>query len=170
MKTKPAKALKATRPASPLRLSIRSILVPIDFSSPSRKTLDHALALAAKFGAKLTLMHVVEPVATADFAGAFPLAVENDVRMAASKRELAGLVKTAGIPRGRLGGIVVRCGRSFYEIVDVARLRKMDLIVIATHGYTGWKHALLGSTTERVVRHASCPVLVVRDQGAPVAH
>jgi nucleotide-binding universal stress UspA family protein len=48
------------------------------------------------------------------------------------------------------------------EITDAAKSLRADLIVIATHGYTGLKHVLLGSTTERVVRHAHCPVLVVR--------
>jgi universal stress protein A len=57
---------------------------------------------------------------------------------------------------------LVRFGRSFHEIVAVARRRKVDLILIATHGYSGLKHALLGSTTERVVRLAPCAVLVVR--------
>jgi nucleotide-binding universal stress UspA family protein len=58
----------------------------------------------------------------------------------------------------------VRFGRSFHEIAAAARTLKADLIIISTHGYTGLKHAVLGSTTERVVRHASCPVLVVRQR------
>jgi nucleotide-binding universal stress UspA family protein len=59
----------------------------------------------------------------------------------------------------------VRHGRAFQEIAEAARSLPADLIIIATHGYTGIKHALLGSTTERVVRHAPCPVLVVREGG-----
>jgi nucleotide-binding universal stress UspA family protein len=57
---------------------------------------------------------------------------------------------------------LVRNGRSFHEIVSAARSLKSDLIVISTHGRTGLSRALLGSTTERVVQHAPCPVLVVR--------
>ena len=60
--------------------------------------------------------------------------------------------------------VLVRFGRSFHEIAEAARTRKVDLIIISTHGYTGLKHAVLGSTTERVVRHAHCPVLVVRQR------
>ncbi len=51
------------------------------------------------------------------------------------------------------------------EITDAARKRKADLIIIGTHGYSGLKHTLLGSSAERVVRHAPCPVLVVRERG-----
>ena len=59
---------------------------------------------------------------------------------------------------------LVRYGRSFHEIAEAARTLKVDLIILSTHGYTGLKHALLGSATERVVRHAPCPVLVVRER------
>lgn len=56
----------------------------------------------------------------------------------------------------------VRVGKAFHEIVTAAKQANADLIVIATHGHTGFKHVMLGSTAERVVRHAPCPVLVVR--------
>jgi nucleotide-binding universal stress UspA family protein len=114
--------------------------------------------------AKLTLLHVVEPVATPDFAASFPLVMEDDKQMAAAKNELERAVKAARIPRGIVEKVLVRFGRSFHEIADAARTRKVNLIIISTHGYTGLKHALLGSTTERVVRHATCPVLVVRQR------
>ena len=58
----------------------------------------------------------------------------------------------------------VRCGLASIEIVDAAKEVDVDLIVIATHGYTGWKHFAIGSTAERVVRAAPCPVLVVREK------
>ncbi|HXJ76891.1 MAG TPA: universal stress protein, partial [Candidatus Dormibacteraeota bacterium] len=102
------------------------------------------------------------PVATPDFAASFPLALEDESLMAAAKRQLEQTVKAARVPRGMVEKVLVRFGRSFHEIADAARTRKADLIIISTHGYTGLKHALLGSTTERVVRHAHCPVLVVR--------
>ncbi len=128
------------------------------------KALDHAVSLARQFKAKLTLLHVVEPVAMPDFAASFPLAMEDDELMASAKKELEGAMKTARIPRGMVEKVLVRFGRSFHEIAGAARSRKVDLIIISTHGYTGLKHALLGSTTERVVRHAPCPVLVVRQR------
>jgi len=161
MKTKTA---KTTKPAAipPTPLSIKSILVPLDFSASSKKALDYAVAVAKQFRAKLTLLHVVEPVGTADFAATFPLVMENDKLMAAAKSELETVVKSARIPRSMLEMVLVRSGRSFHEIAEAARTRKVDLVIISTHGYTGLKHAVLGSTAERVVRHAHCPVLVVR--------
>lgn len=153
-----------TPSALPLPLRIKSILVPLDFSPPSKQALGFAVAFARQFNAKLTLLHVVEPVATPDFAVSFPLALENDKVMGAARNELERTVKAARLPRGIVEKVLVRFGRSFQEIADAARTRKVDLIIISTHGYTGLKHALLGSTTERVVRHATCPVLVVRQR------
>lgn len=166
MKTKTSKPTNVARnagaAASPK--SIKSILVPLDFSASSRKALDYAASLARQFGARLTLLHVAEPVGTPDFAGAFPLMMEDDKVMAAAKRSLEREASAAKVPAGLVEKVLVRFGRSFHEIAEAARTRKVDLIVIATHGYTGLKHALLGSTTERVVRHAPCPVLVVRQR------
>ena len=149
---------------APSLLQIKSILVPIDFSPQSEKALAYAVAFARQFGAKLTVLNVVEPVATPDFAKSFPLAMENDKAMAESKRHLERVVRDLEIEPALMEKILVRYGRSFHEIADAARMLKANLIIISTHGYTGLKHALLGSTTERVVRHAPCPVLVVREQ------
>lgn len=148
----------------PAKLRIKSILVPIDYSAPSKKALDYAVSFAEQFGAKLTLLHVVEPIATPDFANSFPLVMQNDKVMTVCKTQLASLVAQKTIDPKLVKKMLVRLGRSFHEIVDAARMLKTDLIIISTHGYTGLKHALLGSTTERVVRHAPCPVLVVRER------
>lgn len=164
MTARTTKVARSAVTASPLPLRIKSILVPLDFSPPSKKALDYAVTFARQFKAKLTLVHVVEPIATPDFVASFPLAMGNDQSMAAAKKQLEDLVKAARIPRSAVEKILVRFGRSFHEIADAARTRKVDLIIISTHGYTGLKHALLGSTTERVVRHAPCPVLVVRQR------
>src|ERR1044071_8517260 len=80
----------AVEPAASVR--VKSILVPIDFSEPSKKALAYAVPFAEQFGAKLTLLHVVEPVATPDFANSFPLMMENDKLMAACKAQLQSLV------------------------------------------------------------------------------
>jgi nucleotide-binding universal stress UspA family protein len=145
-------------------LQIRSILVPIDFSESCRKALTYAVRLAEHFGAKLTLLHVVEPVAMPDFVKSFPLAMENEKVVAACKTKLDELAREQSIDPRFVPTTLVRDGRSFDEITAAARTLKVDLIIISTHGYTGLKHAILGSTTERVVRYAPCPVLVVREQ------
>lgn len=161
MKTKTSKRTKAV-PAAHVSLPIRTILVPLDFSPASLGALGAAVAFARRFKAKLTLLHVVAPVATPDFAASFPTVMENDEVMAAAKRELVGVVKSAKLPRGMVEKVLVRFGSAYHEIADAANTLKADLIIISTHGRTGLKHVLLGSTAERVVRHARCPVLVVR--------
>ncbi len=143
-------------------LSVKSILVPVDFSVASEKALAYAVPFARQFGAKLTLLHVVEPIATPDFAKSFPVALADDQVMAGCKRHLERVVSDLEIKPKLMEKVLVRRGRAFNEIADAARTLKVDLIIISTHGYTGLKHALLGSTAERVVRHAPCPVLVVR--------
>lgn len=143
-------------------LKLTSILVPTDFSVESKKALTYAVAFARQFGAKLTLLHIVEPVGTPDFANAFPLAMENDRVALECKRHLQRMVRESEMDSELVEKVLVRQGRAYAEIASAAKSLKVDLIIISTHGYTGLKHVLMGSTTERVVRHASCPVLVVR--------
>lgn len=165
MKAKTAKTKQAAARAGrarPLPLRIQSILVPLDFSSPSEKALEYALAVARQFDAKLTLLNVIEPMATPDFTASFPLVMENDSLMAAAKIKFEHAMTACEVPRSMVEEILVVFGRSFHEITEAASKHKSDLIIMSTHGYTGLKHAFLGSTTERVVRHAPCPVLVVR--------
>ncbi len=143
-------------------VQIRSILVPVDFSSPSSQALGYAAGLARSFGAKLTLLNVVEPIgAMPDFA-ANPLVRDLREVSAQAKEALKRLVARAQLEPAWIETLLVRHGTPFHEISEAAALLKSDLIVLATHGYTGLKHVLLGSTAERVVRHAPCPVLVVR--------
>jgi universal stress protein A len=142
-------------------LDIQSILVPTDFSAPAVKALRQAVALAKQFDAKITLLNVVEPIgATPDFAYN-PMVLENEKVMAATNDHLKKLVKKEKL-EGIVEKTVVRYGAPYSEISLAAKSLKCDLIVIATHGYTGLKHVFLGSTAERVVRHAPCPVLVIR--------
>jgi len=145
------------------RFKLDSILVPIDFSEPSEKALRYALPFAEQFGAKITLLHVVEPVAMPDFAS-FPLIMENDRVARAFRTKLDLLCKREAIKPRLIEKTLVRFGKPFQEICESARGLRIGLIVISTRGYTGLKQALLGSTAERVVRHAPCPVLVVREQ------
>ena len=76
-------------------------------------------------------------------------------------KQLASSVQTAGMKPVQS---IVRTGLPAQEIVEAAKQFDVDLIIIATHGYTGWKHFAIGSTAERVVRAAPCPVMVVREK------
>lgn len=142
---------------SPIRIA--SILVPIDFSAPSINALDYALHLALACEASVSLIHVIEVAATPDFAS-FPLFLGSE-RTRTIRKELSELAEEHGCTGSRLGRIRVCSGVPFREITKIAESSKVGMIVMATHGYTGLKHVLLGSTAERVVRQAPCPVLVV---------
>ena len=163
MKTKNKTVSENVRPArraSPL--TFKSILVPTDFSAPASQALRYAVALAKETGAKLTLLNVIEPIGpTPDFAYN-PMVMEDEKVTAAAKAQLHRLVEKEGLTAALVEKTPVRHGIPFHEISGAAATLKSDLIVLATHGYTGFKHILLGSTAERVVRHAPCPVLVVR--------
>jgi universal stress protein A len=146
-------------------VAVKSILVPVDFSELSNQAVETAATLARQFGARLTLLHVVEPAAAGAFPGFAPLLLENEKVMAACKDRLAQLVRGRAIPAGLVEKLLVRLGRSHAEITDAARTLKTDLIILPTHGRTGLTHTLIGSTAEQVVRHAPCAVLVLHTQG-----
>lgn len=151
----------ASQAASPFHL--RTLVLPVDFSDHAAKAVAYAQAFAGQFGAQVILVHVVEPAVVPDNFGIVPPSYE----------EMNGLMRQAA--QQRLGQLalevagqtiavrpVVCTGRAPREILRVARETEADLIIIATHGHTGLKHVLLGSTAEWVVRHAPCPVLTVR--------
>lgn len=147
------------------RIDLNRILVPIDFSGYSRKALQYAIPFARQFNASIDLIYVVEPtVYPADFSFGqvgFP-AIEDELRKRGAEELDELLLHEIGrrVPARR----AIRTGKAFYEINQYAREEKMDLIIIATHGHTGIEHALFGSTAEKVVRKAPCPVLVVRTE------
>ncbi|MFM7101283.1 MAG: universal stress protein [Verrucomicrobiota bacterium] len=153
-----------TQDLAPLRFHIRKILVPVDFSENGQKSIHYARAFAEQFEATLVLIHAIEPLAyPPDFAFVplLPPDVE-EKRAEELQKQLDNLARNLG------GGVpvetVLRSGRPWQEIVDYARTAGIDLLVVTTHGYTGLKHALLGSVAEKIVRHAPCPVLVVRTE------
>ena len=142
-------------------LKISKILCPVDFSEHSQAALDHAAELARRYGAELTLLHVIEPVLYPIAYGLPPVAPVDYEQVAreAAARTLAGM--TGKLPNLKVSQRI-EAGAASQRICDLAKDQGFDLIVLATHGYTGLKHVLLGSTAERVVRHAPCAVLVVK--------
>lgn len=142
-------------------LKIKSILVPIDFSTRSKKALHYATAFSEQFGAKLILLNVVEP-SLYPMDGEFAAAIPPITHFMKISQEKLGHLAKQKLPQNLPRQVIVRSGQPFREIVEAARKFSCDVIIITTHGYTGLKHVLMGSTAERVVRHANCPVLVVR--------
>jgi nucleotide-binding universal stress UspA family protein len=156
------KGAQAAKTAASL-LKLKRILVPIDFSDCSLRALDYALAFGEGFEAKLILLHVVEPAVYPENY----LVVTSTLDETNQNLMRAGRERLDGLSQKRVGGRVetetlVRIGRAPSEISDTAKALAADMIIIGTHGYAGLKHVLLGSTAERVVRHAPCPVLTVR--------
>ena len=146
-------------------MNLTSVLVPVDFSPHSQKAFHYALAFARQFSAKLFLLHVVEPVIYPSELGYIPIEMEAlQQNVLASATERLRAMAAADLPPDLPSERLVRIGAPYLEITTAARELKVDLLVIATHGYTGLKHVLLGSTAERVVRHAPCPVLTVRER------
>jgi nucleotide-binding universal stress UspA family protein len=151
--------------AKPAGISLKRILVPIDFSPLSKKALQYALRFAEEFRAELELLHVIEPDVPPAFDG-FMIAppISPNGNRTKSANRLKSLASSMAIRTTKHVRSTVRTGLAAYEIIEAAKELDIDLIIIATHGYTGWKHLVIGSTAERVVRAAPCPVLVVREK------
>lgn len=147
-------------------MRINTILFPTDFSNGARAAMDHALSLAKDYNAKLILLYVIQDISIAEWYIPSSISVTDlveDMQKSAMREmdkwydEVAARVKNAE-------KMVVR-GVPFVEIIRTAREKNADLIVIGTHGRTGIDHMLFGSTAEKVVRKATCPVLTVRVAG-----
>jgi nucleotide-binding universal stress UspA family protein len=145
-------------------IDLRRILVPTDFSKFSKNALTYAVAFAEKFGAELYLLHVVQDLALfvpEAITVAPPLAPPVEQFIEAARTALDRVMKDCCPPSILVHPEVVE-GTPFHEIINAARDKDVDLIVMGTHGHAGLAHVLLGSVAEKVVRKAPCPVLTVR--------
>jgi nucleotide-binding universal stress UspA family protein len=144
------------------RFKIKTILVPVDFSSCSREGLRYAIAFANEFGARIILLHATylgyiyssEGTAIYDIPG-----LQKAARKTAERkmRELVRSVNRGGVEFET----VFTEGSPVLDICAYAKDHDVDLIITSTHGLTGFTHVLIGSIAEQVVRHAPCSVLVV---------
>lgn len=144
-------------------LPFQKILCPTDFSEPSYEGLRWGAELASHFGAELYIINVVPVVPPLPPDPNFTFEVPEYERAlhADAERRLNQVVQER-IPPSVKAHVVVAHGDAAQEIVRLAQEQSADLIVIATHGLTGWRHFVFGSVAEKVVRLASCPVLTVR--------
>lgn len=154
-------------------LPIGKIVCPTDFSEPSYEALKAANELALHFSAELELVHVVAPVPVYP-TPATPEGASSSAGMVASyqqemevyaKKSLDQVVQER-LSEGIKSKTRVCLGDAANEIVGTAADQKADLIVIATHGLTGWRRFMFGSVAEKVVRLAQCPVLTIREPEA----
>jgi nucleotide-binding universal stress UspA family protein len=143
----------------------KTILVTTDLSPTSRAALGPAQLLAETFGAKLIVLYVDEPVVLpVGYPGLDAVALEEHTRTTAAD-ELKRFTDAIDLRPLALERRVA-VGVPHLEIVRLAEEQKADLIVMATHGRGFFSHAFVGSTTERVIRRAPCPVLAVREPAA----
>jgi nucleotide-binding universal stress UspA family protein len=146
-------------------MQIRSILLPTDFSECGNYALSYAASLARTFHASIICVHVIEPMApTVGYSGMsepMPIADITEQLEDSAERELPKLAESDECAGLKVEEVIVH-GEAASEIVRVAKDRNVDLIVVSSHGRTGLGRILFGSTAEAVVRHASCPVLVVK--------
>jgi len=153
-------------------MAIKRILVPVDFSDDSLTALAYAREFGKPFGAELCVLYVVEPIyyaAPGDMYATSPniaVLVEEQGRIGAEQlRRINAELKKKGVRVRTLQ----KTGSAAQSIVDTAKSLKADLIIMCTHGRTGFAHMLMGSVAEKVVRTAGCPVLTVRREAVKKA-
>jgi len=156
---------ESTEPTGAAAWQVRRILLPTDFSGCANYALPYAAAIARAAGATVICVNVVEPIVPAvgytGMAEAMPIAEMSEQMEDSAERELPDVMRCEDL-RGLKVEEVIGHGDAAAEIVRVADEQKVDLIVISSHGRTGLGRIIFGSTAEAVVRHARCPVLVVK--------
>lgn len=157
--TKEELAPNSPSPIAVAEMQLKRILCATDFSPCSRKALLYAVSLSRQFGAEIILVHVYEPAPpqVGVLEGAL---AETDLYT-----DLAKQLEhwREDLPPDLKSSAAMRQGTPAREIVDAAAENNIDLIVVGNHGRTGLARVVLGSTAEKVVRLAPCPVLVVRE-------
>jgi nucleotide-binding universal stress UspA family protein len=143
--------------------SITKILAPTDFSDHAAHAFGYARTFADRWNAELHLLNVIEPAVFPTEAGLTPIgmmklteelenAAHANLKSLAERETMKGLTVETAVAHGRASS----------AIIDYATIKEIDMIVLATHGRRGLEHLIFGSTAERVVREAPCPVLTVR--------
>lgn len=142
-------------------MQIKTILVPTDFSELSNEAVDHAFSMAKQIGAKMIFLHTLEwpdhpDEMTPMYDEGFAFIKDRAGAMLHDLVERAGKEGIEAVSELSLDGI------PFVEIIQTARKKGADLIIMGTHGRTGLSHIMMGSQAERVVRQSPCPVLTIR--------
>jgi len=145
--------------------SPKKILWPTDFSALSLEAAQYARRYQEKFDAELHLLHVCPVLVNPGLEVELPTGL--DLSVSQGNLTQAAKARLAQIAHDRFGeGSSIVCesltGNAWPEICGYAERKGIDLIIVATHGLTGLRHSLLGGTAERIVRHAHCPVLIIK--------
>ena len=146
-------------------LTLKTVLVPTDFSDASESALRYGKAMAEAFGASLHVVHVMEDLLAHAWAAEVYVSSMPQLRdeiERESRQRLAALLTDAERGTYRVETALL-AGNPFLEIIRYAKSHEVDLIVMGTHGRGPIAHMLLGSVAEKVVRKSPCPVLTVRE-------
>ena len=148
------------------KFTFSHILAPTDFSPNSVWAVDYAVQLAQRLGAKLTLVHIVPEPSALDYPIEGIPIQEIEGWKEDAERRMADQLARAKLQYQEVDSVQRTALYPRDEIIRVAKELSADLLVISTHGYTGWKHFWFGSDAEKIFEHADCPTLVVRGKGA----
>ncbi len=141
-------------------INIQKILCPVDFSAPSRNALRYANEFAKAMNAKITVMHVIQPQPiTADINVPY---IPPEVDLEKNARDDLDHIIKETVHEGVVVEKVIAFGLPSDCITAQAKQENVDVIILGTHGRSGISRLLMGSTAENVIRHATCPVLVVK--------
>ena len=144
-------------------IELKKILVPTDFSDFSHLALQYGISFCREYGAEMIFLHVIEDPFYPSTGGSFGFDMAGFFeKMEEESRKKMDELLTPELREGVSVQLMISRGAPFLEIIRVAKEQAIDMIVLATHGRTGLAHVLMGSVTEKVVRKAPCPVLVVR--------
>jgi nucleotide-binding universal stress UspA family protein len=141
------------------------ILAPTDFSPNSARAVDYAVQLARRLGAKLTLVHIVPEPSALDYPIEGIPIQEIEGWEEEAEKSMADQLARAKLQYQEVDSVQRTALHPRDEIIRVAKELSADLLVISTHGYTGWRRFLFGSDAEKIFEHACCPTLVVRSEG-----
>lgn len=149
-------------------IELRQILCPVDFSEFSQRALDRAFAVARCYGSTVTALHVVSPVPAAALPGPYYFGSETPPPMVLPPTDrgvvtaqVQRLVESERVPDVPVNVLVEEASAVYREILAQADRLAADLVVMGTHGRSGFERLFLGSTAEKVLRKARCPVLTV---------
>ena len=144
-------------------MSFKEVVVPTDFSEHSMRAVDYAVEIAQKFDSNLHVVYIIEPLLqVADVSwSSVDFEQLNKAHKESAEKQIAKVIEES-VPEGVQASSEILFGKPFVEIVKYARDQNADLIVMATHGRGAISHILMGSTAEKVVRKAPCPVLTVK--------
>jgi len=156
-----------------MRLPIRLIAFPVDFSHRSRLAAPFVKSAAARYGARVLAIHVVDPVEHFVHALDSPDLASDDLR---ARWLIQGKARLEAFVKKELDGIdveqVVEQGEAGRHVVDIAQRRRVDWIMMPTHGFSPFRRFILGSVTAYVLHEASCPVwtAALHEEGQDAAH